>query len=123
MASFAAANTSNIADEHQDLLGFWVKPLNGQSCLQLQNYLVSTENWDRILEADGCQEVFEETCQKADEVCYDTPDFCHGKLVNDGSTMMFMLIGQKHLLNSRGTLSTRTKSSVRRTRPTRQRSR
>ncbi len=28
MASFAAANTSNIADEHHDLLGFWVKPLN-----------------------------------------------------------------------------------------------
>jgi len=48
--------------------------------------------------------VFEETCQKADEVCYDTLDFCHGKLVNDGS-MMFMLIGQKHILNSRCTSS------------------
>ena len=53
--------------------------------------------------------MFEETCQKADEICYDTPDFCHGKLVNDGSTMIFMLIGQKHLLNSRGTSSMRTK--------------
>ena len=28
MAGFAATNTSNIANEHHDLLGFWVKPLN-----------------------------------------------------------------------------------------------
>ena len=28
MASFAAANASDIGDEHHDLRGFWHKPLN-----------------------------------------------------------------------------------------------